>query len=521
MIWGIITLYLLLHVKPSPIKKHAMLHLKTVMPNRLLKIVIFFFFTVFISNAQTEVEKVNATIFKNTIESQISFLASDELRGRETGSPEIDIAAAYLANTLHSYSVQPAGKNNSFYQYVPLEKISAAKNLTIQLNHINSEKLLPLHANNIDFDGAVIYLNYGLEDDYKDKDIKGKLIIVKAGTSEKNDIRAAFGSSRKKRKLAKENGAIGLIELSNANDALWNQISHYFKGEKIQLANLNKQQSIHLWLQDVDGSIANQLSSAKNITGKLSISGIDKKLIMSRNVVGMVEGTDSKLKNEFVIYSAHYDHNGVGKPNAENDSIYNGARDNAVGTVTVLSAAQNIAKYPTKRSALFILFTGEEKGLLGSKWYVEHPVIPLEKMVYCFNSDNGGYNDITKATIIGLNRTTASEHIKSAATQFGLTAIDDPSPEQGLFDRSDNVHFAKKGIPAPTFSLGFTAFDAEINKYYHQVTDNPDTLDYDYLVQFFKSYVLACRFIANDSETPFWVEGDKYYEDGKKLYGKE
>ncbi len=118
-----------------------------------------------------------------------------------------------------------------------------------------------------------------------------------------------------------------------------------------------------------------------------------------------------------------------------------------------------------------------------------------------------------------MNRTTANEHIINAASQFGLTAIDDPAPEQGLFDRSDNVQFAAKGIPAPTFSMGFTSFDGDVTKYYQQVTDNPDTLDYDYLVKFFKAYVLACRLIANDDVTPFWTEGDKYFEAGKKLYG--
>ena len=139
-------------------------------------------------------------------------------------------------------------------------------------------------------------------------------------------------------------------------------------------------------------------------------------------------------------------------------------------------------------------------------------------MVYCFNSDNGGYNDTSKVTIIGLNRTTVADHIIDGANEFGLEAIDDPAPEQGLFDRSDNVNFAKKGVPAPTYCMGFTAFDAEIRKYYHQVTDNPDTLDYDYLEKFFRSYVLTSRLIANDPETPFWTEGDKYYEAGLNLY---
>ena len=471
--------------------------------------------------AQTDVDKVNTTVTKSDIESQIYFLASDELRGRETGSPEIDIAASYIANTFRKFNVKPVGENGSYYQYVQLEKVSAAKKLSIQLNKISSDKLLPLRANNFDYTGSAIFLNYGLEEDYLNKDVKGKLIIVKAGTKEKSDPRSAFGAGNNKRKLAKEHGAVGLVELSNANDQLWNNIAHYFGGETTGLAGSTNDNSIHIWLQDTDGSIEKLLMTSNMIQSNLKISGIEKKPFVSRNVVGILEGSDPKLKNEYIIYSAHYDHNGVGKPNAQNDSIYNGARDNAVGTVTVLSAAENIAKFPTKRSSLFILFTGEEKGLLGSKWYVEHPIIPLEKVVYCFNSDNGGYNDISKTTIIGLSRTSVSHHIINASATFGLTAIDDPALEQGLFDRSDNVHFAAKGIPAPTFSMGFNAFDDEIYKYYHQVTDNPETLDYDYLLKFFKSYVLACRLIANDPITPFWTDGDKYFEAGENLYKRK
>jgi Zn-dependent M28 family amino/carboxypeptidase len=139
-------------------------------------------------------------------------------------------------------------------------------------------------------------------------------------------------------------------------------------------------------------------------------------------------------------------------------------------------------------------------------------------MVYCFNSDNGGYNDTSLTTIVGLGRTTAEQHIVDASAAFGLKAIDDPAGEQGLFDRSDNVNFAKKGVPAPTFSMGFTAFDDEIFKYYHQTRDNPESIDYDYLEKFFSAYVMSCRLIANDAKTPFWVKGDKYYEAGKSLY---
>lgn len=472
-----------------------------------------------ISSAQSDIQKTKETVFKNDIEGHIYFLASDELRGRNTGSPEIDIAASYLANSFRRYGVKPI--NGSYYQDVKLQTTKAPQKLSITLNTASSSDLIQLKGYNTNFNGNAIYLNYGTEADFKGKNIKDKLIIVKTGTPESNDTRTAIIAGRKKMELAKKNGALGLLELSNTETNVWNSLKSYFMGDKLGFADTSSKKSLHLWLKDTDGSIAKQLEKSKKITTNLTIEGIEKNLIKAKNVVGMVEGSDPKLKDEFIIYSAHYDHIGVGKPNQENDSIYNGARDNAVGVVTVLSAAENIAKYPTKRSALFILFTAEEKGLLGSKWYVENPLIPLEKMVYCFNSDNGGYNDTSIATIIGLNRTTADKHITKATAEFGLVATNDPSPEQGLFDRSDNVNFAAKGIPAPTFSLGFTAFDAEIGKYYHQPSDNPDNLDYDYLEKFFKSYVLACRLIANDPVTPYWVKGDKYYQAGEELYKRK
>ncbi|MCH9660850.1 MAG: M28 family peptidase, partial [Bacteroidetes bacterium] len=108
-----------------------------------------------------------------------------------------------------------------------------------------------------------------------------------------------------------------------------------------------------------------------------------------------------------------------------------------------------------------------------------------------------------------------------AASAFALTAIDDPAPEQGLFDRSDNVHFAAKGIPAPTFSMGFRSFDGDVTKYYHKPGDHADNMDYDYLEKFFRAYVLAGRNIGNDPITPFWTAGDKYEEAGKSLYQRK
>jgi hypothetical protein len=476
--------------------------------------------------AQNEAELVENTIQKSTIKGHIYFLASDELAGRETGTLGIDVAARYISTTFQRYGVSPVeGASEGYFQEVPLVKNVSpeAYALKIGAEAINSENLLRVEGSGVDVESDYIFLNYGTEEDFNDKKIEGKIAVVLAGQKDNQDYRFIYQASAKKSTLAKEAGAVGLVELHTENPDNWKTFKSFMgRGSSIGFRSEDKGSSFFkLWVNDDEKKWLDKLNTRKKPELTINIGEAMQLPMPSKNVVGMVEGTDPELKNEFIIYSAHYDHLGIGKPNAEGDSIYNGARDNAVGVVTVMSAAESIAKNPTKRSALFILFTAEEKGLLGSKYYVENPLLPLDQMVYCFNSDNGGYNDTSLATIIGLERTTAGKHIKKAAETFGLKAIDDPAGEQGLFDRSDNVNFAKKGIPAPTFSLGFTAFDAEIGKYYHQQSDNPDSIDYGYMEQFFRAFVLSARLIANDEETPFWTEGDKYYEAGKSLYNKK
>jgi len=475
--------------------------------------------------AQDQAELVENTIKKSTIEGHIYFLASDELAGRETGTPGIDVAARYISTTFQRYGVSPVkGATEGYFQEVPLVKNIAPEAYGIKIGKeaVDAENILRLEGSGVNVESDFVFLNYGTEEDFNNSNIKGKVVVVFAGQKDNQDYRFVYQASAKKSNLAKEAGAIGIIELHKDNPDNWKTFQSFMnRGSSIGFASENNLDSFFkLWVNDPDGTWTNRINLKMKQKLAITIGEAMALPIPSKNVVGMVEGTDPELKDEFIIYSAHYDHLGIGKPNAEGDSIYNGARDNAVGVVTVMSAAESIAKNPTKRSALFILFTAEEKGLLGSKYYVENPLLPLDQMVYCFNSDNGGYNDTSLATIIGLERTTAGKHIKKASETFGLKAIDDPAGEQGLFDRSDNVNFAKKGIPAPTFSLGFTAFDAEIGKYYHQQSDNPESIDYEYMEQFFRAFVLSARLIANDAETPFWIEGDKYYEAGKSLYGK-
>ena len=472
--------------------------------------------------AQSDAEKVTSTITQDKIKGHIYFLTDDLLKGRETGTPENKIAAAYLANSLRGYGVKPNLETGNYYQDVVLEKLSTPKNLELSISERVLQNFVATQSANMNFEGEMAFLNYGLEADYAGRNVKGKLLLLKAGSPDSDEVRSAFMMRETKLSLARKAGAIGIVEMLKTNKEVWGYIEHEFNTERLQITSPSKdvEDLPYLWVLDPEAKQLEEFSNKKDLTARLNIELPEKEKVHSQNVVGIIEGTDPKLKEEYIMYSAHYDHVGIGRPDATGDSIYNGARDNAVGTTTVLSMAENLSKFPTRRSAIFILFTGEEKGLLGSQYFVEHPVIPLHKIVYGFNSDNAGYNDTSVATIIGLERTSVAGLIKEAAKTFGITAIDDPAPEQNLFDRSDNVAFAAKGVPAPTFSLGFKTFDGDVTKYYHQAGDEADTLDYDYLLKFFRAYVLAGRLIANDPETPSWTPGDKYEPAANKLYVK-
>jgi len=478
----------------------------------------------FLGFGQADKEHIENIVTKGNIQGHIYFLASDELKGRQTGSPEIDIAAEYIKASFMRYGVKPVpGAEEGYFQPVPMASISKPDHVMVGVGDhaVNDSDMIAMSGQSVTVETEMVNLDYGTEDDFKKykKDLAGKIVLLTGGLPEGSDG-SVFTESAARAERARERGAAGVIELYGSEAFNWNGIRGYVESERFGPA---PDPSIdpsffRIWVKDYENAHKEAFRKARKEKMAVSVGARTRKDMMAKNVVGMVEGTDPELKDEFVIYSAHYDHIGIGKPNAQGDSIYNGARDNAVGVVTVMSAAESIAKKPTKRSALFILFTAEEMGLVGSSYYTENPLIPLDQMVYCFNSDNGGYNDTSIATIVGLERTTEEEHIKTACETFGLTAIEDPAREQGLFDRSDNVNFARKGIPAPTFSLRFRAFDQEIFKYYHQASDNPDNLDYDYLEKFFRAYVMACRLIADDPEKPFWVEGDKYYEAGTALY---
>lgn len=469
--------------------------------------------------AQSDKELVTETISATETRAQISFLASDELKGRDTPSEGQEVAARFIATQLEMFGVKAYEELGGYLQQVPFEisKVPAMGVVALGGNsYAYGDAFLKMSGGDIDWTGEITLLKFATEEEIKGSDVQGKIIVASCGDGTDQSPQGWFGMSEQKRAAAKEAGAVALIELYNSPQLPWPFLVGYLNEERIGLDKGEAEAFPAFWMNDANKETSAAFAKTEKIS--IKIEGSAAKTFTAPNVVGYVEGSDTRLKEEYVVYCAHYDHVGIGVPNAEGDSIYNGARDNAVGAVAVLQAAKNIAKYPTKRSAIFVFFTAEEKGLLGSKYFVENSPLPINQMVFCNNVDGAGYNDTSRVTIIGLPRTTAEENIKTACAEFGLEAMDDPVPEQGLFDRSDNVNFAKKGVPAPDFSMGLTAFDWEIRKYYHQAADHVESLDLDYLQKYWSAYVLTGRLIANDKKKPFWTKGDKYYQAGVELY---
>lgn len=473
--------------------------------------------------AQKDKKLTDKTVDKASIAAHLRFLSSDALEGRDTPSKGQAVAAEYLRTQMELYGVKAFDQYPDYYQPVQMKKVVKPSEGVIAVDSMElriGEEFLLINGGNFDVTSEVVYLEYATPDEIKSSDVKGKVIVANAGDGQDVSPRAWFGLISDKRKAAKDAGALALIELYNSAQIPWNVLKRYLSGDRVALDYGDADDSFpSIWVNNANQERSEAFINAKKLTLTMSGGNVDRFEVF--NVVGYIEGTDPELKKDYVVYSAHYDHVGIGQPDSTGDAIYNGARDNAVGSVTVLEAAKNIGMYPTKRSSLFVFFTGEEKGLLGSEWFVEKSPVALSDMVYCFNSDGGGYNNTSMASVIGLDRTTAEDLLVEAIETYGLTAGDDTNyKEQGLFDRSDNVSFAKKGIPAPTFTPGMDAFDDEIFKYYHQPSDEFETLDMDYMYTFYRAYVLAGRLIGNMKETPFWKEGDKYYEAGKSLYNK-
>ncbi len=496
---------------------------------------VFFLFSISIF-AQKDYPELE--IEKAEVEGHLRFLASDALQGRRTGEPGNNIAANYIAQYFKTYGVEMLDEPGveGYYQPVGFVATNPPKKGTLEIGkketYAQNEDLLLLSGKSTKIKKApAVYASYGWisedgsHNDYKDLDVEGKVVFVIPGTPEGQDPLTVFQSMSKKREFAAQNGAVAIFELYRLSSFPWDFFRNYFGKETLRLAaesSKEKPEITYGWLKEKSAETFERLAEGKKMKINLDNGGSTTKTVMSQNVIGVIKGSDPALSDEYVLLTAHYDHVGTGKNGGgaytAEDSIFNGARDNGMGTVALLSAAKALAKNPPKRSVIVMAVTGEEIGLLGSAYYANNPVIDLDKTIFNLNTDGAGYNDIKYIAILGFGRTGTDEQITKGVEALGLEVFADPAPEQGLFDRSDNVSFAKKGVPTLTFSPGFTGFTGDIMKYYHQVSDEADAIDFNYLLKYCQSFAHTARLIANMEGKPTWKEGDKYEEAGKKLY---
>ncbi|MFZ2904800.1 MAG: M28 family peptidase [Cyclobacteriaceae bacterium] len=473
------------------------------------------------SQAQKKpVEEVTRLITRNEAEAHLTFLAADEMRGRDTGSPEIEIAANYIAGYFRQLGLKPAPGTSGYFQTVEFQKVKPATvvQFKVQDQTFNvKEDITQFSGGDVEVAGEIVFVGYGSEEDFQHADVKGKVVVAFTGKAAENNLMKAFMSDAPdKNSLAKQKGAVALVEIVATPGIPWPNIAQFLSNERM---TLKKEGGIpHLWMKNSDAAVITALKETKKASGSLKVAGTQVSYFNGKNVAAIVEGTDPVLKNEYLIISAHYDHVGVKVTPNKPDSIYNGTRDNALGTVGLMETAKFFSVYPPKRSVLLLAVTGEEKGLLGSSWYADHPLIPLKQSVFNFNCDGAGYNDKTVATVIGLERTTAEADLAKGCEAFGLKAGLDPVPEQNLYERSDNFSFAAKGIPAINFAPGTKAFDAELLKYYHQPEDEVSSIDFDYLLKYYRAYVYTNYLLANAPKAPTWKSGDKFEQEAKKLY---
>ncbi len=464
-----------------------------------------------ISQTYAQLDRIEQTIDPREAEGHLRFLTSNELKGRNTGSEELIIAGRYIAEQFRQYGVQPLGDQEGDYlQKVPLvstKQASMAKLSMLGEEFTLNNNLLLASGSNTSISADIIYLEK--VEDYTTVDVSGKIVLTVL-----ND--RGFNAPLQELQAA---GAVGLIHLYRPGYRYpWPLIMNYFNQEKVNIGESDGGILPHVWIKDNDKKYVDLVLKAKNANAKLEIDGIETGPINAFNVVGKIEGTDDELKKEHIVMSAHYDHVGI-QNTQDPDSIYNGTRDNGIGTTGVINAAQYFGKYPPKRSIIFVALTAEEKGLLGSKYYANNPKVPLGETVFNFNIDNSGYTDTEYIWLLDTSRIDIDDLVYKAAAELGLKVQGDRLPEQNYYERSDQASFARKGVPAVNLKMSMSAYDERITKYYHRPSDEYHTVDMDYIHKYWKAYIRAAELIGNRKERPYWLKGDKFESAGDELYG--
>ncbi|MBV8516709.1 MAG: M28 family peptidase [Acidobacteria bacterium] len=514
----------------------------------------------------------------DAVRAHLKFLASDLLEGRGPGTRGDALATSYIAAQFEAMGLQPAGDGGTYFQKVSLLNIAmdAAKSRAAFTKN-GAAVLGPLvyrdqfvggnqsQQENVSIDSDVVFVGHGVVapeyrwDDYKGLDTRGKTLVMLVddppASAQEPDLfrgraRTYYGRWTYKYEIgaAKGAAAVILIHTDPAAGYGWQVVRNSWGGEQAYVKLQPGQPGLQFagWITE---AIAKQLFQTAGLDlDKLTQAAASRDFkpvplnvrfnanvastirpFDTANVVAKLEGSDPVLKDEGVVYSAHHDHLGIGPadPSDPNDTIYNGAIDNASGVATLLEIARvwSTNPVPHKRTLYFAAVAAEEQGLLGSQFLGQHPPIPAGKIAMGLNFDALDlFGPVGSVTMIGIDHTTFFPTAKKVTDALGLTIVPDQAPEQGSYYRSDHFSLAKAGIPAFSVKQGLDVRGkpeswgrehvAEYRtKHYHQASDEYDpSWDFSSAVQIGQlAYWLGAE-AANAAEKPMWLPGEEFYD---------
>ena len=495
------------------------------------------------------------------IRADVAFLADDLLEGRETGTRGHAVAAAYVAAQFRAIGLTPAGEARGWYQHVPFRSASTVgvpklvltaggrrKSLRSGVDAAVRPSLLEQHRN---LEAPLVFVGYGLKDqrygldDFRSLDMRGKIAVVLEGVPAELPTDVGAHLSSWKEHLIAASGAIGSITISrSARDnpqALTSAVStpvvdwvdakgragsaspllrvrlsvseetaqRLFAGARLSLDAVRRQ-----------ATGAGQPASF-DLPARLAIkAGSRWQQFTSPAVLGLLPGSDPRLRDEYVVLMGHLDHLGVkrdAKPGE--DAIYNGALDNAAGVATMLEAAREFvasAKKP-RRSILFIANTGEEKGLLGADYFAAHPTVPIGQIVAAVDLDMPvplyDFNDVIA---FGADHSTVAQTVAAAGRALGMTVSPDPMPQQSIFVRSDHYRFVVRGIPAILLFTGYgnggkAAWDHFFASIYHTPKDDlSQPINWAAAARYAQLNYRIGAALANNPQRPRWYRGNYF-----------
>ncbi|RPH33855.1 MAG: M28 family peptidase [Bacteroidales bacterium] len=510
----------------------------------------------------------NSIINTDDLKQRISVLASDDFQGRFPGTIGEEKTIKYLEEQFKLVGAQP-GNGQSYFQEVPLIQITSDQIMKLKIKGAKEELLLnfsedfiggtPQPIENIDITNSeLVFVGFGINapdygwNDYAGVDVKGKMVIALVNDPGfydsslfKGKNMTYYGRWIYKYEEAARQGAAGVILVHETEAASypWGVVQNSWSGTRFYLADnivtksglkfqswVTKESANRIFdlagvnyekaLQDAakKGFAAQQLNLNASIGFKNSV-----KYINSKNVVALIPGTD--LSDEYIIYTAHWDHFGV-NPKFKGDSILNGALDNATGTAALVEMARvfNSQEIKPKRSILLMAVTCEEQGLLGSQFYAENPIYPLNKTVAVINMDALNIFGKTKdMSISGLGYSELDDYAVEVLKAHNRYAAADPKPERGGYYRSDHFSFAKVGVPS--INMGFGVDNIEhgkqwsmdtmgkwISENYHKPTDNyePNIWKFDGMVEDLTVYFELGYKLSMIGEFPNWRDGVFY-----------